>query len=117
SPGQASRSSPRFIILQRPSQHCRYGASHLVRGPDSAKRGTSWIRGRAGEAPARAPHDLTEDPTYTSRATHGKANPKLHSNGASRSWSVQWAARFAVIMAALGNWVSSTRVSWPSQVY
>ncbi|CAN7983162.1 unnamed protein product, partial [Ixodes hexagonus] len=62
------------------------------------------------EAPARAPHDLSEDPTYTSGGTHGSANHELRSDGASRSWTAQWAARFVVIMAALGNWVSSTRV-------
>ncbi|EEC13230.1 hypothetical protein IscW_ISCW010306 [Ixodes scapularis] len=69
------------------------------------------------EVPARVPHDLTEEPTYTCRATHGKANHRLRSDGASRSWPTQWVARFAVIMAALGNWVSSTRVPHPNVPY
>ncbi|CAN7983150.1 unnamed protein product, partial [Ixodes hexagonus] len=59
------------------------------------------------EAPARAPHDMSGDPTYMGGRTQGTRR----SDGASRSWSAQWAARFAVIMAALGNWVSRTRVS------
>ncbi|CAN7950874.1 unnamed protein product, partial [Ixodes pacificus] len=65
------------------------------------------------EASLKAPHDMSARPTIASDGTLADDHPrqaihKLRSDGASRTRSAQWVARFVVIMAALGNWVSST---------